>query len=60
MKTTLDSFDDLYSLSIATYAAQLANHPTKTAFLQKLDKLAKVDGKCNEDLYFVLSLRSQV
>ncbi|KAJ6643551.1 CD109 antigen [Pseudolycoriella hygida] len=44
VKTTLDSFTDLYSLSIACYAAHLANHPSKTAFMQKLDKLAKVQG----------------
>lgn len=47
VKTTLDSVDDIYSLAIATYAAQLANHPSKIVFLQKLDKLAKVEGRKN-------------
>ncbi len=50
VKTTLDSFDDIYSLAIASYAAQLANHPSKTAFMQKLDKLAKVEGMKNAKL----------
>lgn len=50
VKTALDSFDDIYALSIASYAAQLANHPSKTAFLQKLDKQAKVEGKANDEL----------
>lgn len=48
VKTTLDFVDDIYALAIATYAAQLANHPSKSVFLQKLDKLATVEGKKTE------------
>lgn len=47
VKTTLDFVDDIYALAIATYAAQLANHPSKRVFLQKLDKMATVEGKKN-------------
>lgn len=41
---TLQTLDDVYSLSIAAYAAQLANYEHKDALLQKLDTLAKVKG----------------
>lgn len=41
---TLQTKDDVYSLSIAAYAAQLANYEHKDALLQKLDVLARVQG----------------
>lgn len=41
---TLQTLDDVYSLSIAAYAAQLANYEHKDELLQKLDALAKVKG----------------
>jgi len=45
VKTKLDSMEDVYALAIACYAAQLANHSSKSLLLQKLDKLIKVEGK---------------
>ena len=36
-----DQLDDNYSLSIATYALQLANHPSKASFLTKLSSLSE-------------------
>lgn len=44
VKTQLDSLDDIYALSVACYAAQLADHPSKTEFLNRLDKQAKIEG----------------
>lgn len=44
VKTKLDSFEDIYALAVACYASQLGNHASKTVLLQKLDKLAKVEG----------------
>lgn len=41
---TLLTLDDIYSLAIAAYAAQLANYEHKDALLQKLDDLAKFQG----------------
>ncbi|XP_037049174.1 CD109 antigen-like [Bradysia coprophila] len=35
---------DIYSLAIACYAAQLANHSSKTVLMQQLDRLAIVEG----------------
>lgn len=44
VKTTLDD-GDIYSLAVACYAAHLAKHSLKTDFMQRLDKLAKVEGR---------------
>lgn len=41
---TLQTKDDVYSLSIAAYAAQLANYKHKDVLLQKLDAVAKNEG----------------
>lgn len=41
---TLLTFDDMYSLAIAAYAAQLADYVHKGDLLTKLDSLAKVQG----------------
>lgn len=41
---TLLTLDDVYSLAIAAYAAQLANYEHKADLLLKLDALAKVQG----------------
>lgn len=41
---TLQTLDDLYSLALAAYAAQLANYEHKDALLQKLDSYAKTQG----------------
>ncbi|KAG4076804.1 hypothetical protein HA402_009150 [Bradysia odoriphaga] len=43
VKTMLED-GDTYSLAIACYAAQLANHSSKTVLMQKLDRLAIVEG----------------
>ncbi|KAJ6642136.1 CD109 antigen [Pseudolycoriella hygida] len=45
LKTKLGSCGDIYALAIACYAAHLANHESKVAFLQKIDQLAKVEGE---------------
>lgn len=55
VKTTLDTLDDIYSLAIACYAAQLANHPSKVALLQKLDTLAKVQGNFTLMIFYLIS-----
>lgn len=44
VKTTMNTFEDVYALSIACYAAHLANHESKTDLLQRLVKLAKDEG----------------
>lgn len=41
---TLQTLDDIYSLAIAAYAAQLANYKHKDALMAKLDAAAKVKG----------------
>ncbi|KAJ6633451.1 CD109 antigen [Pseudolycoriella hygida] len=41
---TLLTLDDIYSLAIATYAAQLANYEHKDTLLQKIESLAQVRG----------------
>lgn len=41
---TLETMDDVYSLAIAAYAAQLADYEHKDALFDRLDKLAKVTG----------------
>ncbi|KAG4071650.1 hypothetical protein HA402_011804 [Bradysia odoriphaga] len=41
---TVQTIDDVYSLSIVAYATQLANYKHKDVLLQKLDSLAKVQG----------------
>lgn len=45
IKTKMDTFEDVYALSIACYAAHLANHESKGALLKRLDTFAKSEGE---------------
>lgn len=55
---TLKELKDIYSLSIAAYAAQLADYEHKDELLQELDALAKVQGNNSEWVNHTESLMS--
>lgn len=42
--TNLKISDDVYTLALASYALQLANHTSKDTILQSFDKKATLDG----------------
>lgn len=45
LATRLDDIQDLYSLTLTTYAFHLAEHAHKDAAFYKLESLAKVKGE---------------